>query len=669
MDCPDSCALAVEHDGAGRILQIRGRRDHPDTRGYICTKVARFARRQTHPRRILYPLRRVGSPGEGRFKRISWEEALQTIAARFQAVINQWGGEAIVGFHYGGSNGKLTDNGLDRLFFARLGASRLARTFCARTTGVVYKAMYGKIPGVAFADYVHARLIIIWGANPKDSNIHLIPYLKEARKRGARIVHIDPVRRFSSREVDLHLPIRPGTDLVLALALIHECEKHGALDTAFIEQYTHHAERVLEAARQWSPERAASVCDIPVELIKQIGHWYRTTDPAVIRVGWGLERNRNGGQAVAAILALPALTGKFGRRGAGFTLSNGYAIQFDEDAVFGPVEWQTRELNMSQLGRWFSLPEPEPPVRAVFIYNANPVVTAPNQNAVIRGLSRPDVFVVVHDLIMTDTARYADIVLPATTFLEHYDLKRGYGSMVVGGIRPLLRPPGEARSNLELFAALGRVMGFKDKPFYMEPEALYERAAEHFSMWNRPVNARRIREGGVDGALTEADRPILMKDLFPQTTDGRIDLCPRILGSSPYEYREADDPTIMGGAGPVFQLITPASRFTINSSMGEYDESPWGVRINPDDARELGCRAGQRVRLFNEYGEVVTRIWMDEHVRPGVLVLPKGAWLEKSLNGRTAAALCPDHVNEVGGGACYNDARVFIDLLEGIPSH
>ena len=655
MDCPDACALEVEVEN-DRVQSIRGRQDHPNTAGFICSKVANFGRRLEHPDRLLYPMRRVGEKGEGRFARISWQEAIDEIVERFSSIGDEWGGESIVPFHYGGSNGLLTDGLIDSLFFARLGASNLELTVCAAPTTEVAKGMYGKIPGVAFEDFVHARCIIVWGANPKASNIHLVPYLRQAKRRGAFIATVDPRRNFSPEEIDLHLPIRPGTDLVVALAMIGQWLRRELLDRDFLAAEAVELDPLLAAAAEWSLEKAAAVSDVEVESIERLAQAYADASPAVIRCGWGLERNRNGGQAVAAILAMPALLGKFGVRGGGYALSNSGAARFAREQVIGDLDTGgRRSFNMSQLGRWLN-DATKPPVKAILVYNANPVATVPDQNAVLRGLGRADLFTVVFEQVMTDTARFADVLLPAVTFLEGRDLRAGYGSYVLGGIQPVMPPAGEARSNLRVFADLAQAMGFEDSPFACSEEDLFEQVVAAIELPGRQPDSDRLARGYNERYDFPGDGPVQFESVAPGTVDSKIHLTPAVLGSMPYEFQTVADRFPL-------TLISPASGRLISSTMGEYNLEHLEVEIHPTDAAARNLASGDPVRVFNDLGEVHCVARISQRPRPGVVSMPKGAWRRAALNGATSTALCPDHVNVVGGGACFNDARVEVELL------
>jgi anaerobic selenocysteine-containing dehydrogenase len=393
MDCPDSCALDVIV-ADGKIARVQAapveKSAHPNTQGFICDKIGKFDRRVYHDSRILHPQRRVGPKGEGRFKRISWDEAIAIIVERFREIIARWGAEAILPYHYDGSNGLLSHDFLDAYFFAKLGASRLARTLCAAPASAVALGMYGKMPGVAFQDYPQAKAILVWGANPKYSNIHLVPYLRQAKKNGAFIAMIDPIRNFSSTEIDLHLPVYPGTDLPVALATIRQWNHEGMLNRGFLSQHADGLEPLLAAADKWPIARAAAEARVPSRDIETMARVFAGASPAVIRVGWGIERNQNGGQALAAVMAMPALLGKFGVRGGGYTLSNSGAAKLDQAKLFGadspPARWNTRELNMSQLGRLLT-DELKVPVQSLFIFQQQDDLQHPRRIQLSRTLA------------------------------------------------------------------------------------------------------------------------------------------------------------------------------------------------------------------------------------------------------------------------------------------
>ena len=453
LDCPDLCGLRVEVE-AGRVTKVDGDHRNPITDGFICGKVRNIAEQMSGEHRILTPLDRVGAKGEGRFAPISWDDALDRIATRLAAIRAEHGGEAILPYHYGGSNGWLTEGGATTRLFRRLGASQCVRTLCAAPSTAAVRGMYGKVPGVALEDYPAARLIVVWGANPSASGIHLVPIIERAVEAGATLVVVDPRRTPLARRAALHLRVRPGTDLPVALAIITELFARGAADHEFLAKHTRGADELRRRAAPWTLARAAAESGCPVADLERFVELYVATNPAVIRVGWGLERNRNGGSAVAAVLALPAIAGKFGVRGGGYTMSNGDAAWgVDAEAGIAEPVPTTRAISMAVLGE--ALASAEPPVRALFVYNCNPTQTVPDQRAVERGLARDDLFTVVHEQVMTDTCRFADVVLPATAFLEHRDLRRGLHqepsaeqirAARAGRARRLARSGGRARS-------------------------------------------------------------------------------------------------------------------------------------------------------------------------------------------------------------------------------
>lgn len=653
MDCPDTCGLEVTV-ADGKIQRIRGTQDHPITNGFICDKIARFDRRVYHEDRLLSPMRRSGQKGTGEFIRISWDEAIAEITNRFKSIIQQWGGEAILPYHYGGSNGLLGDKFLDDLYFATLGASRMAKTLCAAPSTEVAMGMYGRMPGVAFEDYPQAKCIVIWGANPKATNIHLVPLLRQAKKNGTFIATVNPVQTFSTQEADLHLPIFPGADLPVALAMIRLWKEAGQLDLNFLRRQADGLAPLLQQADMWPVERAAAEARVAPQAIRTLAQVYAETTPAVIRTGWGMERNRNGGQAMAAILAMPALLGKFGVCGGGYTMSNSGAAQLDTSKIFGAFPWQTRIINQAQLGAVLT-DNLHPPVKGLFVYNCNPAVTAPDQNTVLRGLAREDLFTVVFEQVMTDSARYADILLPAVTFLEQREIRRSYGSYVVGGVQPVIPPQGEAKPNEEVFAALGRAMGWEHAPFFWSTDIYRQKVAAALQLDRQAGDPSLFAAGKTQGYDFPGPTPIQFQTTFPRTPDRKIHLTPAALGKSPFHYQPVKKD------GFPLALVSPSNNKMISSSLGEFNYPELWLTIHPADATARQIADGDTVRVFNELGEVVCRAQVSARIREGVVSLPKGAWRKSSLNGLTATALCPADVNVVGGGACFNDARVEVE--------
>jgi anaerobic selenocysteine-containing dehydrogenase len=656
LDCPDRCSLDVRLEGE-RVVSIEGSRVNPLTDGFICAKVRRFPDRVYGPERLLHPMRRAGARGEGRFEPISWDEALGTIARRFDEIRRAHGGEAILPFSYGGSNGMISQGTTDERLFRSIGASRLARTVCAAPTGAAARAIYGRMPSVDFPDFARARFIVIWGANPKHSNIHLMPHLKAAREAGARVALIDPRQALGPQWVDLHLPVFPGTDAAVALAMIGHLDRAGRADRAFLAAHTTGWERLLEAARAWPLDRAAAVARVEAAAIARIAEEYASADPALVRCGWGLERNRNAEASVAAVLALPAVAGKFGAPGGGYALSSSAAYHVDDDHLAGAPEAATRVINMNRLGRVL-LEEERPKVMALFVYNANPAVTIPDQNRVLRGLAREDLFTVVFDQVMTDTALYADILLPATTFLEHTDLGTSYGAYAVMLGEPVIPPRGEARSNEEVFRQLAERLGVADG--YPQGDDLLRRALDAIGapLQGGGDRLERLRRERILTLDFPGGRPVQFGNVFPTIPDRRARLWPADLGPDP--YRVLDDPA---DPGHPLALISPATDRTISSTLGEFNLPEIFLTMHPRDAAARRLADGQEVRVHNGLGEVRVRLRLSDALRPGVVYLPKGIWNRHTRNGRTGTALVPDTVSAISGGACFNDARVEVSAV------
>jgi anaerobic selenocysteine-containing dehydrogenase len=655
LDCPDSCSLSVR-TSAGRVLSLDGSRRQPTTAGYICAKVRRFAERVYGADRVQYPMIRSGPKGKGGFTRVGWDEALNTVASILSKIRERWGGEAILPFSYGGSNGLVSQDTTDAVLFSKLGASRLARTVCAAPTGAALEAMYGRMASVAYDDYVAARLIVIWGANPSVSGIHLVPYIREARKLGARLVVIDPRHTPLARLADVHLPIRPGTDLAVALAVHRVLFERGAAGSRFVAEHTTGGEELRERAAAWTLERAAGLAGIPVEDLQRFADLYAATSPAVIRCGWGVERNRNGGNAVLAILALPAVGAKFGVRGGGYTMSSSGAWNIGTRGPADPGNGQPRLINMNRLGRVLTEPM-DPPVKALFVYNCNPAATIPDQNRVIRGLEREDLFTVVFDQVFTDTAAYADLVLPATTFLEACDITRGYGPLSMQLVQPVIDAVGEARPNAEVFGKLVSLLGDGDAAGDTRGEldvlmqvldALPGNAAE------------QLRDACF--AVPECGRtPVQFLDVFPDTPDRKAHLFPAGLDARRPLYTFVEDP---GTSRHPLALISPATEKTISSTLGELSAREASVLMHPSDAVERGLSDNDAVRVWNDLGEVHCLLTVAPLVRTGTIVLAKGLWRRSTRNGSTATSLVPDTLTDIGDGACFNDARVEVARLE-----
>jgi anaerobic selenocysteine-containing dehydrogenase len=651
LDCPDACTLQVTLRG-GRIARIDGSTANEVTRGYICAKVRHFDRRVYGDDRLHYPAVRKGPKGAGSFRRVTWDDALDTIAEKLRQTVAAHGGEAVLPLCYGGSNGMLTQDYADAILFRRLNASRLLRTVCAAPTGAANMGLYGKMASVVYQDYPLARLIIIWGVNPGASGIHIMPFLKEAREKGATIVVVDPRATGIARQADIHLAVRPGTDLVVALAIHRHLFETGRADQAFLDRHATGADVLRERATAWTFERAAEVSGLAAGRLQQVAELYATASPALVKCGWGLERNRNGGSAAAAVLALPAVGGKFGVRGGGYSMSNSASWGIERTWLHDQ-EPRTRAVNMNHVGRELTAPTGMP-IRNLFVYNCNPAVTLPDQARVLKGLAREDLFTVVFDQVLTDTAMFADVILPATTFLEHYDYAKAYGAMSLQLAKPVIEPVGESRANNDVFLDLVRRLNLE-----RENDPADDLDAMLASLAGMPEKIGEELRETWKATPPHGGRPVQFVDVFPKTPDGKVHLCPADL--------EAEAPLGLYGYQPdpgseqyPFALISPASERTVSSTLGELTRPDVVVDINPQDAEPQHIEDGDMVRLFNGQGEVQLRARVSPLVRPGTLSMPKGVWRRHTVNGWTSNVLVPDTLTDLGGGACFNDARVNI---------
>lgn len=652
LDCPDACTLNVTVRG-GRVTKIDGSTENHITNGYICAKVRRFHERVYGDDRLLYPAVRRGAKGSGLFKRVTWDDALDLIAEKMTAARSSAGAETILPLCYGGSNGFLTQDYADAILFRRFGTSRLLRTVCAAPTGAANLGLYGKMASVSYEDYPDAKMIIVWGVNPSVSGIHLMPYLKEARDKGAFIVAIDPRATTVARQADVHLQVRPGTDLPVALALHRYLFEEGHASQAFLDEHTNGAASLREKAQPWTFERAAEVSGVDAKVLRQIAERYAKTSPALVKCGWGLERNRNGGSAAAAVLALPAVAGKFAVRGGGYSMSNSASWNIDRTWMTDQ-EPPTRAINMNKVGRILTEPEGLP-VNLLFVYNCNPVAILPDQRRVIRGLEREDLFTVVFDQVLTDTAAYADVVLPATTFLEHYDFARGYGPITLQLGKPVIDAVGESRSNTDVFMDLARRL---DLTIDGDPADDLEAMLSVLGQLPQQVGDD-LRENWT-ARPPHGGRPIQFVDVFPKTGDRKVDLFPAALDKQAPMGLYGYQPDPATGEYPL-ALISPASDRTISSTLGELKRPEIFLEMNPVDAEARGIDDDDQIRVWNALGEMRIRARLSPLVKSGIVTMPKGVWRRSTKNGYTSNAMVPDTLTDLGGGACFNDARVQVE--------
>ncbi len=638
LDCPDTCSLSVTVDD-GRLVGVDAGPGNPLTDGYICQKVKHHARRVYAPERVLTPLVRTGPKGAGEFRAASWDEALDLVAGQLRSAADRFGAQSVVPYVYNSSAPAMQNLVVNR-FFNRFGASKVDHTICAATHGMAWHEMFGGMLSADPRDVVHARLVVVWGANPTISNVHFPPLVNEARAAGARVIVVDPRRTAMARRADRHLAPLPGTDVVLALAMAAHLDRAGLVHREFVGQHTQGADELLDAARRWTPEAAAEICGVPAGEIVEAAEELAATRPAYFRIGWGLERNRNGGSACAAAFALPLLTGQFGVVGSGVyaSLSDATPLTAGPRDPAEKHSPRSRRMNMNRLGADLCDPTLEPPIAVLFVQGANPAASNPNQRAVHAGLVRDDLFTIVHDQVLTDTARFADVVLPATTHFEARDVAASYGAYVLQETPAVIDRVGESRTNNEVGSALAARFGFPAERFDHDPAVVLANAVTD---GNGTTGARTLRDAGTT---------VQFRDTFPSFESRRARLSGLEQIGVP-SYRPLDDPYPLA-------LLSPASAKTINTMFGEFDGPEAIVRVNPDDAAARGLADGATVRVFNALGEIELPLRVDADLRPGVVTIPKGLWCRALSSGLTANALVPDTLSDLAGGATFNDARV-----------
>ncbi len=667
LDCPDTCSLTVTVEDE-KIVSIRGSRANPYTAGVLCAKVPQAYPGFVHGEgRLETPLRRSGAKGEGRFERISWSQALDIVHDRFTAVIAAHGPQAILPLNYAGPHGMLAGGSMDLRFFHRLGASLLdRRPLCGGIRTEAWVGTFGPTPGIRPEQAEHSKLIVAWGSNVTWSNLHIVPIINRARRAGAKLVIVDTRRTKIAEQADLHIALRPGTDVILAWAIAADLERQGGLDREFIARHVDGFEDYMAQARRYTLADAARFCGVDEQLVRQFAEWYRTINPAVITVGNGLERNKNGGSGIRAVFALPALAGKFGVPGGGLINGAGFAFPKTPARLARPdfVPAGTRLINIIDVGRHLNDPTLSPPIKALFIYNHNPVVVHPEQNVLRRGLEREDLFVVGSDVVMTDSLAYADVVLPACSHFEHADLFAAYGTHWLQRADRVIPPQGEALPNTEIFRRLAARFGYDDPAFRASDAELMDDAldgADPRMGGKRPsaIPLDRATPMTVDGGAEEA---ILFKNVFPKTASGKVEL------ASPYLEKKygARLPSWrpVASSYPLI-LISPASDQRITSTFGGLHVAvgPPPLEMHPDDAKVRNLRDGMRVRVWNNLGEVRLPLLVTDVIPRGVVCTLKGAWMATSDNGQTISALCPADHADISEGACYNDARVEVAAL------
>lgn len=652
-DCPDTCAWEVTVDG-GRAVKLVGAADHPYTNGGLCAKVNHYLDRVYSPDRVLHPLRRTGAKGDGCFTRVTWDEALADIADRFRRIAATDGAEAILPYSYAGNMGLIQYASLDRRFFARLGASVLSRTICGSTANAGVMTALGTPTGCLPEDIEHSRFIVLWGTNTVVTNLHLWPYVRRAREAGATVVVVDPVRTRTAREADWHVRPLPGSDAALALGMMHVIAAEGLHDQAYLDAHCSGWPELRARLAEYPPERASELTGVPAEEIIRLARAYATERPAMIRTMVGPEKHATGATSFRTIACLPAVVGAWRERGGGLVhWTRSFFVEALDTRVLGGRSPRTRAINMIQVGRALTDPALSPPIRALFVYNSNPASIAPNSNLVRQGLAREDLFTVVHDLYVTDTARYADYVLPATSFVEHLDLLFPWGHTYVTLNRPAIEPVGEAVCNTDLFRRLAGAMGWGDEAaFQPTDEELVRTALRGDHPFLAGISYERLWEDGWAPLRLPADRHTPFAEGGFPTRSGRCEL---FADPAPAYAPEPapGPPLVMVSAKTGLRFLNSSYTHLPRHARGEGEPV---VEIDPADAAPRGIADGDRVRVHNERGELLLTARVRDGVRPGVVAVAHGWW--RSLNGGSANDLTSDGLADRGGGGDFFGTRV-----------
>jgi anaerobic selenocysteine-containing dehydrogenase len=692
-DCPDACGVLITVDG-GKAVKIQGDPQHPVTRGFLCAKVAKYVDRVYSPDRVLFPMRRIRRKGTSQasrsfenFERISWDAAIEEITRRFREIVDEFGSEAILPYSYGGTLGALNGGSMDRRFFHRLGASQLDRTICSAAGEAGLLSVLGVKLGTEPEQFRDSRLILAWGANIHGNNVHLWPFIEEARRKGARLVVIDPYKTRTAKCADWYLPINPGTDAALALGMMNVIIGEGLHDSDYVSKYTFGFEQLSEKVKQYPPPRVAEWTGIAADDIVRLAREYATVRPAAIRMNYGVQRSENGGTATRAITMLPCITGSWKEVGGGLQLSTSGAWGLRKTDLQGADLMQkslgrpARVINMVELGK--VLIEPiDPPVKALFVYNSNPAAVCPNHNAVIRGLLRPDLFTVVHEQFLTDTTDYADLVLPATTFFEHKDLQTAYGHYFLQVSQPAIAPMGECRANVEVFRALAKGMGFMESCFDESVDEMIDIALSSSNPWLEGISRDRLER-----------EAFVRLNFHPESKGPARAFLPFAEGGFRTSHGKAalyDGALATQGLDPVAEFVPPtesrhrqqtrpypleflarkADNF-LNTTFSNIPsvqamEEPGFLEINKLDAAARRIGDGDPVRVFNGRGAMALRARVNGAVQPGVVAATLN-WAKLTPGGQNINVLTSEKLSDMGNSATFYSVLVEVELAR--PDH
>lgn len=663
LDCPDTCALTVTVDD-GKIIKVRGSQSSPSTEGVICNKVAQDMPEFVHGGgRLLTPMRRTGPKGSGAFERVSWEQALDLVHDGISGVVKKWGVQAVLPLNYAGPHGFLQGESLSARFFHKLGATQMYRgALCGAVRGQAWEGMFGKAPGAPPELCAGADLNVVWGNNATAANVHAVRRIRQAMRKGGRLVVIDPLRTKIAAQADLHLAPRPSTDVVLAFAVAAELERLGAVDQAFIAANVLGFEEYMSRARVFTLAKAEADCGVRAADIAKFAHWLAEAKRLVLAPGNGWERGRNGGSGVRAAYALPALLGKLGK-GSGIVAGAGNAFPKTGNKLTRPdlAPPGTRSINIMDVGKYLADDGIDPPVRAVVIYNHNPIVVHPNQNLMRKGLAREDVFAVGIDISMTESMAYCDVLLPASTHFEYAELYAAYGHHWLQRAVPVIAPVGESLPNTEIFRKLSKRFGFTDPCLFASDAELMDDAVDGADARLKGKRGSTVPVAEPTQMLGADGKPLVLFDnVRPATPSGKIELKSEVLAKRwgahallP-EFRPRDEKFPLA-------LISPASDKRISTTFGGMKPSLTAppLLMHPDDAAARGLTEGARVKVWNALGEVFLPLHVTDAIRPGVVASEKGAWLATSPNGQTISALVSATQRaDLAEGACYNDTGV-----------
>lgn len=656
LDCPDACALSIEVDGQ-KVVGLKGDPSHPITRGFACVKTARYPERQEQSDRLLEPMRRCGPKGQGRFEAISWETALDEIAQRLGGILEEFGGQSVLPYHYAGTMGVIQGD-TPSAFFRAMGALELDQTICATTGSAAWEANYGpnKI-GTDPEDLIHAKYIILWGINVLRSNSHLAPFLKQARKNGAKILHIDPYRNETSRFADEHWQIRVGTDAALALAIGREIFALGLEDREYLEAHAAGLDAYREACREWTLERASEYCDVPIQALATMVREYATSGASFIKVGYGMTRNEGGGNACRAITLLPALIGAWKQLGGGAVLSTSGAFQLNRQQITGAhrIDSTCRHVNMNCLASEL-LKDPQS-IRALFVYNSNPAAVAPDSSKVREGLSRESLFTVVLDHFQTDSADYADYLLPATTFLEHPDVYTSYGHYYLQYADAVVEARGQARTNRWIFQNLANRLGIDVPELHWNTLELIDAMLDSPNPWLQGITRSRLMsERSIKLAIPSPFLPYSQGSHFP---DKRIRFSPAPLQ---IEFQEELDERYP------LRLISPPGAVVVNTTMGNVPSiikmagGEPTLLINPLDAERFGISDEDRIVVTSRYGSLERKAIVTDDAKQGVVISVGQWWPKLSRDRKSLNDLTSERLTDLGGGSTFGNVAVGIKV-------